>query len=288
MPLLRRLALLLLLLPSLPAGAVEVLASIHPLALIATAVVQGQGTVRQLVPDGVSSHDYALRPSDRVNLADAGIVLWVGPVHERFLVKLLNGSPARQVVAQSLPGLVRLPQRGLDDAAPLPGTLDAHLWLNPANAITIARALAEALAQIEPANAARYRANAASFATTTLAAQTRLKAQLAPLGARPYLAWHDAYQYLEAPLGLHFAGAVTAGHDQPAGARHMALVASRIRSQHIGCLLAEPGFDPALTSRIASGSPLKVISIDELFASATSYTQGLENMAAGIRSCLGG
>ena len=284
----RRFALLVLLLLSLPAGATEVLASIHPLALIASAVVQGQGLVKQLVPDGVSSHDYTLRPSDRIDLANAQVVLWVGPVHEGFLVKVLSGSPARQIVAQKLPGILRLPQRNMDDNSPIPGTLDAHLWLSPANAITIARALASTLGEIEPQHAVQYRNNAEAFAKELTAVQQDLKTRLAPVSMQPYLAWHDAYQYLDAPLGLHFAGAVTAGHEQPPGARHMAVVAAHIQTQHIQCLLAEPGFDPTLAKRVFNGNPARIVGVDELFAHATSYQQGLESMANGIKSCLGG
>lgn len=44
-----------------------------------------------------------------------------------------------------------------------PGMLDAHLWLLPANARTIAARMAEDLAQVDPANAGRYRANLKAF-----------------------------------------------------------------------------------------------------------------------------
>ncbi|MCB2816624.1 zinc ABC transporter substrate-binding protein, partial [Listeria monocytogenes] len=44
-----------------------------------------------------------------------------------------------------------------------PGLLDAHLWLLPAHARTIAARMAEDLAQVDPANAGRYRANLKAF-----------------------------------------------------------------------------------------------------------------------------
>ncbi|MBP8851807.1 MAG: zinc ABC transporter substrate-binding protein, partial [Moraxellaceae bacterium] len=86
----RYLLALLLVLP-LSARALDVVASIRPLALIADAVMEGQGRAHQLVPNGASSHEYALRPSDRALLARADLVLWVGPVHEHFLPTALRG-----------------------------------------------------------------------------------------------------------------------------------------------------------------------------------------------------
>ncbi|MGC3480292.1 metal ABC transporter solute-binding protein, Zn/Mn family, partial [Pseudomonas aeruginosa] len=44
-----------------------------------------------------------------------------------------------------------------------PGMRDAHLWLLPANARTIAARKAEDLAQVDPANAGRFRANLKAF-----------------------------------------------------------------------------------------------------------------------------
>ena len=83
--------LLLLLALALPCTvqALEVVASIRPLALIADAVTGDPGQVRQLVPNGASSHEYALKPSDRALLARAGLVLWVGPFVLLFAVALV-------------------------------------------------------------------------------------------------------------------------------------------------------------------------------------------------------
>jgi zinc transport system substrate-binding protein len=103
-----RLLLLLALVLPCSVQALEMVASIRPLALIADAVMAGHGQVRQLVPNGASSHEYALRPSDRALLARADLVLWVGPAHEHFLPTALRGTspayrtePARSACAAS-------------------------------------------------------------------------------------------------------------------------------------------------------------------------------------------
>lgn len=280
----------LLLALSLPARATEVLASIRPLALIAEAVMQGRGQIDQLVPDGQSSHDYTLRPSDRVHMADAGLVFWVGPSHESFLVSLLQASPAQQVVLEKLPGITRLPQRDIDSGKAIANSTDPHLWLSPDNAARAARALAEALAAREPENAAFYRHNAAGFADEMQLARGRLKARLAPVAGQPYVAYHDAYQYLEQPLGLSFGGSLTAGHEQPPGARHLAELAGRIHDEHSHCLLAEPGFNSALAQRAFNGQPAHFVAVDELFTQAPrspqGYEAGLTQMVDSIRGCL--
>ncbi|ART83037.1 zinc ABC transporter substrate-binding protein [Oceanisphaera profunda] len=86
-------ALLLLFVPLLlssQARAVEVLTSIKPLQLIASAITQGGPEPQLLLPPGSSPHDYALRPSDVRKVKKADLVLWVGPELEVFLTRLLE------------------------------------------------------------------------------------------------------------------------------------------------------------------------------------------------------
>lgn len=287
----RLLALLLLALTPLTAGAVEVLASVRPLALIAAAVAGPDARVASLLPPGASSHHYQLRPADRIALARADLVLWVGPAHEQFLAGVLGASP-RLLTAQHLPGIHLRLKRQPDGDSALPGTVDAHVWLDPDNAVVIARALAEALADRDPAHAAAYRHNAAAFATRIGTVSARQAQRFHRLRSRAYLSYHDAYQYLEPTLGLNFRGSLLSGDEDRPGARHFLLTSQRIRKEGLFCLLGEPGFDRALATHVFDGLPANLVPVDELFAQApldaTGFETGLTRLSADIYRCLGG
>lgn len=284
------LALVLLLLP-LAAPAAEILASIRPLALIAEAVAAPGDAVRQLVPPGASSHHYQLRPSDKLALARADLVLWVGPAHERFLSRVLAGQ-SRLLTAQRLPGVHTRLQRKPDGNGALPGTVDAHLWLEPDNAAVIARALAEALAARYPAQADVYRRNAATFANRLNLLKTQEGQRFQGLRSRSYLSWHDAYQYLEPTLGLNYRGSLLTSDEGNPGAKHFLLMSQRIRQEGIFCFLGEPGFDKALAHNVFNGRPANMIEVDELLTgaplTATGYEVGLKQLADDVYRCLGG
>lgn len=288
-------ALLLLLFLFCASGSVaaaEVLASIRPLALIAQAVTGEKVAVQQLVPNGASSHDYQLRPSDRLLLGRADVILWVGPAHEQFLARSIAASRATVITVQKLPELRLLPQRRLDGSAVLPGTLDPHLWLDPDNAAVIARALAEALAKKQPAQAAQFRRHAAEFATRLAVLKARQSPRFQGLPVRSFVAYHDAYQYLESLLGLSYRGSVVASAESKPSAKHFLLLSQKIRQEGISCLLAEPGFDEALARNVFSGRPARLVAVDELFAAvpsdATGYEAGLSLMVDGVYRCLAG
>ncbi len=288
----RLFCLIFLLMPVASVQALEVLASIRPLALIAQAVTGEQVVVQQLVPNGTSAHAYQLKPSDRLRLSRADIILWTGPANEAFLARMLAAGKARVLTAQELPDIRRLPHRRLDGDAVIPGTVDAHLWLDPDNAVVIARALADVLAARDVRHAALYRKNAAEFATRIALLKAQQSQRFQALPSRSFIAYHDAYQYLEPVLGLNYRGSLVAAGEGKPSARHFLRVAQKIRQEGISCLLGEPGFDEALARNVFAGHKALLVSVDEQFAAAPSsgqgYAAGLVLMADAIYRCLSG
>src|SRR5690606_1181439 len=165
---------------SLAANAeVKVLASIKPLALIAEAVVQDKAQVDTLLPLQASPHDYALRASDMQRLHGADLVLWIGPELESFLQRPLNNIAAtKRMTIYPLTGLFwpqEEQERHHEVAHTHTHTHDPHLWLDPRNAVVIARALAARLGEIDTRSAARYHANAEAFAAEQESLDQRLQ-----------------------------------------------------------------------------------------------------------------
>ena len=174
------LLLALMLVPLSQARAVEVLATIKPLQLIASAITEGVTETQLLLPPGSSPHDYALRPSDVRKTKRADLVLWVGPELERFL------APVLEKKANSLMLLPLMSEEhnehehehhkiaieSHDDHHDHPhdhGTQDVHIWLDPHQAEQIAQLLAGRLIMLDPDNSARYQHNLQQFQTALTA-----------------------------------------------------------------------------------------------------------------------
>jgi len=77
-----------------------------------------------------------------------------------------------------------------------------HIQTDPHNIARVASALVERLTQIDPANAAYYRARYRDFATHWDAAIQRWEKQAAPLRGLPIVVQHKGFPYLEHWLGL--------------------------------------------------------------------------------------
>jgi zinc transport system substrate-binding protein len=282
---------LLSLLPALftpSAYALEVLATIRPLALIAHAVVLSPSQVKTLIPDSASAHHPVLRPSDRIALMQADLVLRVGPAHDAFLDKLLSSRQKTTLTAQRLSEIQLLTARSLHEDSSShaehqhSSATDPHLWLLPQNASVIAQALAQQLTKLDPANAAQYQQRANRFSQRIQALNTQLHRST----TTPYMAWHDAYQYLEPTLSLQFKGSLTLDADSRPGARHFQQMANRIQQEKISCLLTEPGFDPSLVQRVQGKRRLPHVAVDEMLTQAPlsqdGYIKGLQQVAEKI------
>jgi zinc transport system substrate-binding protein len=250
------------------AAAPRVVTSIKPVQSLAAGVMDGVGTPEVLIRGSGSLHAYALRPSEAEALNTADVIFWNGPAFETFLEKPLQalGTRARIVTLMQAPGITLLPARegGLwQDAGETHGSgSDGHIWLDPANAKAIVSAMAETLAAIDTANAARYRSNAVSLQSNLDALDTELRNRLEPVKATPFVVFHDAYQYLEARYGLRALGSITVSAERAAGARRIKQIRDQIGTSERICIFAEPQFEPKLVHMLAGETGAKTAVLD--------------------------
>lgn len=289
-----------------PAGAAppRIVASIPPLHSLVAGVAGDLAAPRLLVPAGRSPHTFSLAPSDARALAAAEVVFAAGDVAEAFLQRPLAAlaGDARIVRMAELDGVRRLPARrggawseprGHNDGhghADEDGALDPHVWLDPRNAIAFTRAVAATLATLDPANAARYRDNAAAQLERLRALDRVLAQALAPVAGTPYLVFHDAYQYLEARYRLAAAGAVTVDPGRPPGARRLHQLRRRIEREGIACLFTEPQFTPKVARAIVEGTGARIATLDPLGVDIEPgpalYFELMHRLADDLRACL--
>ncbi len=299
-------------------AAPRVVADLAPVHSVVARIMQGAGAPDLLLPPGASPHGYALRPSEAAALEAAEIVFWIGPAYTPWLAEPLAtlAADARRVALQEAEGMTLLPVRDsgpfdahdhdhdythdLDhdaethtdahhDAAPS-GTIDGHLWLDPLNAAAIAAAAAAALADADPENADLYRANADEFAAEMAALTEGIADRLAPLRNRPFLVFHDAYQYFESRFDLPAAGSIALhDSDQPGPAR-MADIRARVRDQGVVCAFAEPQFDPALMETALEGTTARRAKLDPIGSTLEPgpdlYPALIHALADALATCL--
>lgn len=221
----------------------KVVASILPIHGLVAGVMAGLGAPRLLIKGSASPHQYALRPSETRALARADVVFWVGPGLESNLKKSIRSLAAKaSIVALSeLPGLGILPARGAPEfkGEAEGGVPDPHIWLDPLNAMVMVDGIARALAGGDPANGVRYRANAKDLRRRIEALAGELTALLGPVKERPYLIYHDAFQYFERRFAMAAIGAVTPSQEGRPGPRRLQRLRALVRQHRVRCIFTE-------------------------------------------------
>ncbi|UJJ33003.1 zinc ABC transporter substrate-binding protein [Halopseudomonas maritima] len=300
--------MLLRLLPALAAGLLlscstfadsRVLTTIKPIQLISSALLDGIDEPAVLLPPGASPHAFALRPSDRRALAEAERIYWVGPGLELFLEGVLHDSPnARELM--DVPGLTLREyaeahsEHGHEhhDHEHDAGNLDAHIWLSPDNALTLARWMKADLAPLYPEQQSRLDANLARFEQQLEALDAALHRRFAPLKDKPYFVFHDGYAYLEEYLGIEHRGVFSLSHEVQPGARHVNALREQLQRAGHACVFSEPQFTPRLVQSLTAGLPLDSAQLDPLGAatpaSADGYLQMLSSLTDSLAGCLEG
>lgn len=181
---------------------------------------------------------------------------------------------------------------GEASGGPAEGSIDPHTWLEPRNAIAFVRATAQRLARLDPEHADAYRANADATIERIEAIDAALKEQLAPVADRPYLVFHDAYQYFERRYGLTPAGSIVVDPGRPPGARRLSELRERIGTQGVECLFIEPQFEPQIARTIAEGTGARIAELDPLGAGLKPgpnlYPDLLRKLGESLRGCLTG
>ena len=259
-----------------------------------------------------------MRPSDARAIEQARAVFWIGPDLENFLIKPLENVQGRVRTEALLeaPDIKILPLRAggaweahrhvqtqsgkahdghdhdhePDHEPDHPASVDAHIWLDPVNAIAMTRQIVKALSAVDTAHQADYERNGAALIERLNRLDQELAADLAPVKEQPYVVFHDAYQYFEQRYGLRVVGSVVLDPEQRPGAQRVAEIQQRIRDLKVRCVFSEPQFQPALATTLVSGSNARLGILDPLGAELSegpdAYFQLLEGLADALRACL--
>lgn len=295
--------LFLLAFNSAASAAPAVVATIKPLHALVASVMEGVGTPVLIVKGGASPHTYSLRPSDARALDGADVVFWSGQGLELFLADSIGTlAPNARIVALSeAPGLELLPIReggAFEEHADESGhdhsgdhrAFDMHYWLDPANAEVLVSTIARTLAEADPGNRATYEANAGVTQERLRGLSTELAAILSPVAGKPFIVFHDAYQYFERRFGLTIAGSITVSPETMPGAQRIGALRDKLKTLGAACIFAEPQFEPAVVATIADGTGAKIGTLDPEGAGLTEgpnlYAELLTALARSIADCL--
>jgi len=223
-----------------------VVATTADLKSLAEAVGGDRVAAISLVPAGFDAEEYQPRPQDLARVKQAQAVVRVGLDFDLWFDRLLmqadipRGAPGYIDASYGITALeVRGQSVGPGDGH-AHGNGNPHYWLDPRNAEIVTAMILEALARIDPGNAAIYEANRAAFLARLARKLDDWQAQLATLNGVPLVAYHNSWPYFARRFRLDFIGTVEPKPGVPPSPAHLAALIRTMSDRGARVIVREP------------------------------------------------
>jgi zinc/manganese transport system substrate-binding protein len=222
-------------------------------------------TVEQIIPDGTSPHEFQLSARDRAKMEDSLLLVYNGANLEAG-IPISDINVPKFAVADHVGPLQHFQPAGSREhptaEAGAQGGFDPHVWMDPTRVAAALPALANALAQADPAHAAGYRARAASYAAQLRKLDSRMRSTLSavPPQNRKLVTSHDALGYFADHFGFRVIATPfpASGPEAEASAQTVQQVEDAIRSSHVPTVFAQETDNPEVLQGIASRTGVRI------------------------------
>ena len=226
----------------------RVLATFTVLADMASAIGGEHVEVESLTKAGAEIHGYEPTPSDVRKAADADLILANGLNLEAWLEQFLQEADAPAITVTE--GITPLSiAEGEGEGYPNP-----HAWMSPVAAKTYADNIAAALADLDPAHADSYRANAEAYKQELSQVHQELISTVSnlPQHQRLLVTCEGAFSYLAADAGLDEAYLWAVNSDGETGARRMMELSDRVAGSAVPAVFCESTVPTRTMEQIAT------------------------------------
>ncbi len=288
---LRKTGVLLLVLFSMNAQALQVVTSIKPLQLIVLELTKNVTHPQALLPASASPHDYALRPSDIKMLNQADMVVWFGASLEPYMEKVVGELPS-SVKISTMKGVDLIDHgKGHQHGDHYHASTDVHVWLGIKQSMQIAKQVTQQLIAIDPQRSDIYQQNLTDFISEMKALDEKIISKLAPVKDRGFYVFHDAYAYFVQAYGLNQLGYFTVSPERKPGAKTLIKIKKSLAKDDVYCVFKEPQFTPAVIQTVTRGADVPVGELDPLATKALVQSGGyhdfLLELTQSFVDCLG-
>ncbi|MGY9058977.1 MAG: zinc ABC transporter substrate-binding protein [Candidatus Puniceispirillales bacterium] len=302
-----------------------VITTIQPINALVNAVIGNTGGSTSLIPSEVSPHEFKLKPSDVKKLQDGNIIFYISNHLESSITKVFKNLPKNIKIVNLMEetGINHLAIRDNeawerhdhhddhdkhakkdddhddhdkhakkdDDHDDHEKEDDVHIWLDPDNGIKIVQKVNKELSLLFPENSQIYNKNATNIINKITELKSELKEELLSIKDKPYIVFHDAYQYFEKVFGLNAVGSIALEDDVASSPKQISFIRNKIIKSNVSCVFQEPQFDSKLVKTVVEGTDAKVGTLDPLGVDISNnkdfYLQLLRNMSKSLKKCLG-
>lgn len=254
-----------------------------------------------LTPPGVGAHDHELTARQLDDLGTVDAVFYLGgglqPSVEKAVAQLNSSITVIDLMssAQTIDAVKE--EEGEDEHGHSDdehGDTDPHVWLDPANMVSMTQAVVTTLSTLTPDSTTTLDANAASYIAELEQLGAAIDATFANCASRALVTSHDAFGYLAARAKLDTVPIAGVNPENEPSAKELEAIAQVARDAKATTVFFEAQLPEGLAKTVASAigaqvdvvDPIETISSADLSAGKnyiSIQTQNIENLAKGLR-----
>ena len=307
-PLLFMLLLLTGCTPPVDTDELTVITTAFPAYDFARQIAGDYANIRMLLSPGAEAHSYEPTPKDMIDIQNCDLFIYAGGENEAWVTDMISSLEIDEdkVIAMldTVPPLYEETVEGMESDHHHDESCehhhdtegyDEHVWTSPRNAALIAKAIADKLCRIDPANAAIYAARYEDYEAQLSNLDASLRSVIGGAKRRTVV-FGDRFpaRYFTEEYGLeYFAAFPGCSADTEPSAATIAFLIDKVKEQNIPVVFSIELSNGRLAAAIAEATGAKVLTFTschnltkEEFASGATYISLMEQNLANLQEAL--
>jgi zinc transport system substrate-binding protein len=133
-------------------------------------------------------------------------------------------------------------------------TRDLHIWMSPLNAKLMVSEISRALSAQYPDKRGIYEKNAEKITARLDRLDEAMRERMRRVSGKPFVVFHDAYQYFEKHYMLTSVGSLTVQPEGSLSAKRLSQIRAKIKQTGASCVFREPQFDGKVVDNLIEGT----------------------------------
>ncbi len=247
-------------------------AAFYPLEFLAKTIGGDQVQVISLTVPGAEPHDMELSPVQVAELEKTSLALFIDGFMPAVDQAIEASVPDRALDLGTTVTLLEGEAHSDEEAVTQDdhGAYDPHIWLDPANMISMAKAVSEGLISIDPARTALYTANTAALVAELEALDQEFTTGLANCEQKEIVTSHESFGYLANAYGFKQHGIAGLSPDTEPSPARLVEISEMVKAEGITTIYYETLVSPAIAETVANET-----------GATTAVLDPIEGLAAG-------
>lgn len=240
--------------PVADTGKTAVYTTIYPLYFMAKEIGGDRIDVTNIIPAGISVHEWEPGTRDMARLYEADLIIYIGLDLDSWILKTQSGD-SNAIYCEVSENVEQIKEGN---------TVNPHVWLSPKNALIMADNIKEALISVDQNDSAYFEANYNVLKQRLDELDSQYSEALSNAPRKSFVVYHKAFSYMARDYELEEITVIGLDDEQEPSPAQISRVIDYCKANGIKYIFAEPLATPKPMQTIASETGAQILTLNPL------------------------